>query len=237
MLIIPVIDLSKGIVVHAVKGNRNEYQAINSKLCSTPAPYDVISGFLDVFDFNSIYIADLDAIEQQGDHVKIIEAICLNYPHLEIWLDTGTKLIDYYLNNASLNNLRLILSSESLHSVEQMTSYINNYPAHKFILSLDFKDDVLLGPQELLQAKQHWPKDIIVLDLSSVGAEHGDKIPIQLNQQGLINNFHLFYGGGIRNSNDIMKLKSQNFSGALVSTSLHKQHLTEQDLIAFNQLL
>ena len=235
MLIIPVIDLSKGIVVHAIKGNRKEYRAIESKLSPTPKPYDVITGFLDIFDFNTIYIADLDALEQQGDHVKIIETICLNYPDLEIWLDTGSALLVHYLQNYNFSNLRLILSSESLISTEDFVSYIKSYPEHKFILSLDFKDNALLGPQEILHAKQCWPKDVIVLNLNNVGAEQGGSFPSQLNPLELVKEFHIYYGGGIRDYNDIIQLNSQKFSGALVSTCLHKQLITEDDLLHLRQ--
>jgi phosphoribosylformimino-5-aminoimidazole carboxamide ribotide isomerase len=235
MLIIPVIDLYKGIVVHAVAGNRKKYCAIESNLCSSPAPHDVINGFLDVFNFKSIYIADLDALEQQGDHVKIIESICTHYPNLEIWLDTGSKLIDHYLHNSNLSNLRLILSSESLLSVADLTSFIKKHPKHNFILSLDYKNDALLGPQKLLQAKQYWPKDIIVLNLNSVGAEQGSKFPIELNQHELVKDFHIYYGGGVRHSEDLIKLKSHNFSGALISTTLHKQLITSNDILSLNQ--
>lgn len=235
MLIIPVIDLSKGIVVHAIEGNRKEYRAIKSNLCSSPIPQDVINGFLNVFNFKSIYVADLDALEQQGDHVKIIESICINNPNLEIWLDTGSELIDHYLQNSNLNNLRLTLSSESLVSVTEYSSCIKKYPQHNFILSLDFKNDALLGSQELLQSKQYWPKDIIVLNLNNVGAEQGSKFPTQLNQRELVKDFHIYYGGGIRHSKDIIELKSHNISGALISTSLHKQLITGDDILSLNQ--
>ena len=51
MLIVPVIDLCKGVVVHALKGNRKEYKAIDSKLCSSASPLVVINAYLKVFNF------------------------------------------------------------------------------------------------------------------------------------------------------------------------------------------
>lgn len=235
MLIIPVIDLSKGIVVHAIEGNRKKYREIESKLCSSPAPQDVINGFLNIFNFKKIYIADLDALEKQGDHVKIIDSICINFPQVEIWLDTGSELIDHYLQKSNSRNLRIILSSESLPSVAELSEYIKKYPKHNFILSLDFKNNTLLGPQELLNAKQYWPKDVIVLNLNNVGAEQGNKFPTELNQHELTKDFHIYYGGGVRNSNDIIELKSKKISGALISTSLHKQLITGDDIQHINQ--
>ena len=95
MQIIPVIDLYKGLVVQAIAGNRRNYKAINSKICSSANPSDVIDGFLSVFNFKAIYIADLDALESQGDNYEIIKTLCNKYPNTEIWLDCGTSLAGY----------------------------------------------------------------------------------------------------------------------------------------------
>ena len=235
MLIIPVIDLCKGIVVHAVEGNRKEYQAIDSKLCSSASPLDVISAYLNVFNFKSIYIADLDALEQQNDQREIIESICSKHPELEIWLDTGSLLIEYYLQHTKLQNLRLILSSESLSCVTSFSTLLSQFPQHNFILSLDYKADKLLGPQELLQYKQQWPKDVIVLNLNNVGAKRGYQFPTELNQDELTSSFNIYYGGGIRDFNDIKKLKSHGLAGTLVSTALHNQVVTGNDIRLLNQ--
>ncbi|MBT8112240.1 MAG: hypothetical protein KJO47_01045 [Gammaproteobacteria bacterium] len=235
MLIVPVIDLCKGIVVHALKGNRKEYKAIDSKLCSSASPLVVINAYLKVFNFNSIYIADLDALEQQDGQIEIIESICSKYPELEIWLDTGSLLIEHYLQNTKLQNLRLILSSESLSSADSFSSLLVQYPQHNFILSLDYKADKLLGPQELLQYKQQWPKDVIVLNLNNVGARRGYLFPTELNQDELTSCFNIYYGGGIRDFNDIKKLKSHGLTGTLVSTALHNQVITGNDIRLLNQ--
>jgi len=235
MLIIPVIDLCKGIVVHAIQGNRKEYRPIDSKICLSPAPLDVISGFLEIFNFKSIYIADLDALEHQGENAKFVESICKKFPNIEFWLDTGTSYIDRYLQNPYFKNLRLILSSESMTSVASFTSYLKNYPQHHFILSLDYKDGSLLGPQELLQFTQQWPKDVIVLNLDNVGAEQGCNIPEKLNKNISAKDFQIYYGGGVRHADDIIDLKSKNISGALVSTALHKQIITSDDLHFLSQ--
>ena len=105
MLIVPVIDLYQGIVVHAVKGNRKKYRAINSALSSSSNPLDVINNLLAVFNFKSIYIADLDALEHQSNNVSVVEAICKKYPYIEIWLDTGFSLVEHYLNDLGASNI------------------------------------------------------------------------------------------------------------------------------------
>ncbi len=235
MQIIPVIDLRKGIVVHAIKGNREQYQAIDSNLCSSASPLDVINGFLSSFKFKSIYIADLDALEQQGNHVETIESICKKYPDTEFWLDTGPTLLIQYLQKTNFQNLRLILSSESLASESVFSSLINQYPLHNFILSLDYKFDKLLGPEELLQSENMWPKDVIILNINNVGAKQGYQFPTELDQQELTNNFNIYYGGGIKDINDVNNLKSFGLAGALISTALHSQEITTDDIYSLKQ--
>ncbi len=235
MQIVPVIDLYKGIVVHAIKGNRKEYKAINSKVCSSVEPLSVITSLLTISSFNSIYIADLDALELQNNNIDIIRAICEKFPNLSIWLDTGYTLIEHYLQLSKYRNLRLILSSESLSSADNFSFTISQNLNHNFILSLDYKANKLLGPVNLLQHMQLWPKDVIVLNLNNVGAKNGFQFPTELDQISLTNNFNMYYGGGIRNLSDMKKLKSENFSGALVSTALHNLEITDEDIHLINQ--
>ena len=66
MHIIPVIDLKDGLVVSALQGQREAYQPLLSPLCSTSKLEDCISGFLTVYTFKTIYIADLNAIDTFG---------------------------------------------------------------------------------------------------------------------------------------------------------------------------
>jgi len=230
MLIVPVIDLSKGVVVHAVKGNRSEYKAIASNLSSSAKPRDIINSFLEICAFEYIYIADLDALEKQGDNAEVIESLCLSYPNIEFWIDTGYSLVNHFLRLPNASNIRIILPSESLSSIEHFSALIEDHPQHRFILSLDFKSNQLLGPNDLLHSKQNWPNDIIVLNLNKVGSHQGFSVPAELEPSDLAISSNFFYGGGIRNLADINKLKELGFSGALISTALHTQTISKDDL-------
>ena len=236
MQIIPVIDLHKGLVVHAVAGNRKNYKAIDSKICTSANPLDVVDGYLSLFNFKSIYVADLDALEQQGDNAETVALVCNKYPNLEIWLDSGTSFINHYLQFGQ-NNLRLILSSESISSISVYTSLIKQHAEHNFILSLDFKTNKLLGNNDLLKIKTRWPDDVIVLNLNNVGVSKGFKYPTELDSYNLCNDFNIYYGGGIRNAEDIKNLESKGFAGVLISTALHTQTLSSDEIHAINQSL
>ncbi len=235
MQIIPVLDLSRGLVVHAKKGDRKNYLPINSHLCPSSNPIETIKCFLNLYAFTRIYIADLDALQHQSDNVDIIESICKVYPKLEIWLDTGVSLIKYYLENPKFDSLRIILSTESIESISTFISLMNIYAHHRFIFSIDYKSGAILGPKDLLLADDQWPTDILILNLDHVGANDGINIPSQLNHHALFQAHNTYYGGGVRNINDLYKLKTLGAAGALLSTALHNKMITTSDLASLSQ--
>jgi len=235
MYIIPVLDLCNGVAVHAVKGAREKYQPVSSRLCSSSNPIDVISCYLDFYSFKRIYIADLNAIEQLDDNSKTIESICNLFPKLEIWLDTGIPLIKHYLNNESLSNLRIILSTESVRPPYTLDSLIKNRSKNKFILSIDYKFGELLGTKDLLQNLNQWSSEIIILNLDGVGTNNGVKVPKQITNLNLFRTHNAFYGGGIKSIKDLQYLNSLGATGALISTSLHNLTITKDEITLLSQ--
>ena len=235
MQIVPVLDLSKGLVVHAKKGIRRHYRPIQSSLCPTAYPVGVVQNFMELFDFHTLYIADLDAIVLQGHNADVVQGICVEYPELEIWLDTGPSLISHYLDNPITPSLRIILSTESLHSASILISLRNAYRDHRFVLSLDYKSNSILGSQEIMQERDSWPSDIVVLNLDHVGTCSGVNFPAIPNQQTLFAMHKIYYGGGIRNYADLLQLKNLGAAGALLSTALHEKTVTKTELQLFNR--
>ncbi len=109
MQIIPVIDLMRGQVVHAKQGNRQHYQALQSTLCDSHHPLNVTAALLKLYPFNTIYIADLNAILGKGDQTGIIEQIGQAYPDVNLWLDCGISQVNaralYAYENTNSNNI------------------------------------------------------------------------------------------------------------------------------------
>lgn len=233
MQIIPVLDISEGLIVHAKKGERKNYLPIASRLCASSTPFDIIESMLNLYAFRRIYIADLDALQQQNDNIDTIGSICQKYPELEIWLDTGLSLANHYLENLEFTSLRIVLSTESINSISTFTSFVNRYAHHNFIFSIDYKSGTVLGSYELLQAREQWPTDILILNLDHVGTGKGISIPAQLSHS-LFQKHNAYYGGGIRNCNDLHKLKVMGATGALLSTALHSKAITRSELISIN---
>ena len=235
MIIVPVIDLCDGIVVHAIKGTRQNYLPIDSALSNTADVFDVISGMLNVHNFKQLYIADLNALERRNDNSVIIKKIIQTYPQLEVWLDTGVDLISLYKDEIKYSALRIILSTESINSESSYAKLMHNHAKQNVILSIDYRAGKLLGPSEISQNPAVWPDDIIILNLDVVGSNEGIKIPLALKHLSFNNKHNVFYGGGIKNSKDLRELNSLGMHGALLSTALHNKNISANDLLNLNR--
>jgi phosphoribosylformimino-5-aminoimidazole carboxamide ribotide isomerase len=228
MKIIPVIDLKNGVVVHARQGNRENYQPINTELCKSPDIFEVIAAFLNVYAFNSLYIADLNAITDQGDHSRLITDVLIRFPHITFWIDQGYQKYDHNLYYPG--NRLPVLGSESYRNetVPEIKAYKNN-----FILSLDFSSSDTLGATSLFCDPFFWPENIIIMTLNRVGSNHGpdlDKLTAFCKQYPDKN---FIAAGGIRNKQDLIALTEAGVHHALVASALHSGSIKAEDIIEF----
>ena len=230
MQIIPVIDLLNGVVVHAKKGDRKSYQAIQSSLTKSSQPIDIVSALLDLYPFEQFYIADLNAIQKLekpcSSNYNVIESITQQFPTLKLWVDAGIS------NNTELNiwqrlNIQLVLGSENFTHLNSFTSLNHD---KNFVLSLDFMPHGYQGPLELLTHNEYWPHDVIVMSLEHVGANQGVNSDLLNQILAKANGFNVYAAGGIRGGEDLATLNKMGVHGALVATALHLGQLSKQEL-------
>lgn len=233
MKIIPVIDYMHGQVVLAEKGMRETYQAVNSELCKHADLHSVIKNLLSLANFNTIYIADLDSIENQNLNRSLWPQVFAAYPQLDFWCDIGAQVSSWnrIMNNTS--NARPIISSESFNNLADLTTMLNDIKEARPLLSLDIKDGIPLGPQDLLSNFQHWPEEVIILSLNRVGSFAGPDYKLIQTLTAQLPGCKKYVGGGIRDASDISQLESQGISGALLAKSLHTQTISAEDLAKF----
>ncbi|WP_305907588.1 HisA/HisF-related TIM barrel protein [Methylomarinum sp. Ch1-1] len=220
MQIIPVLDLKDGCVVNARHGDRDHYRPLSSPLCSSSSLFAVIEAFLDLHDFGTFYIADLNAITASGDNQSLIDRLIKHYRDIEFWLDNGSRM-SALQNNTS--NLKTVIGSESQHQV-------TTKPETDFILSLDFKAEQKLGNRELFSAPQLWPQQIIIMTLNKVGSHSGPDFAKlhEYRQRHPDKNF--IAAGGIRNAADLVRLESIGIDKALVASALHSGALDSVEI-------
>lgn len=118
MDIIPVIDLKGGLVVHAKRGERDNYRPLATPLANSAVPRAVVDGILSYRGFTQLYIADLDAIAGGAPHGEIIHAIATRHADVRVWLDAGLRAPAQLANLPMLPNIDYVLGSESMSRLE-----------------------------------------------------------------------------------------------------------------------
>ncbi|MFZ2403879.1 MAG: HisA/HisF-related TIM barrel protein [Methylobacter sp.] len=225
MKIIPVIDLKDGVVVHARQGNRQHYQPINTDLCKSSDIFQVIGAFLGIYEFDTFYIADLNAITGPGDHNHLITGVLTRFPQITFWVDKGYQKYDRETQHPA--NYLPVLGSESYRNetISEIKAYKND-----FILSLDYSNSGALGADSLFSDPTFWPKNIIIMTLERVGSHAGpdlDKLT-EFCRQYPDKNF--IAAGGIRNKQDCMLLSEAGIHQALVASALHSGTIKAEDI-------
>src|SRR5438046_7414972 len=86
MRVVPVLDLKGGIVVHARRGQRADYQPLRSKLADGCDPVPLARALCAVGDTSSLYVADLDALAGESVDVATLAALS---EVAELWVDAG----------------------------------------------------------------------------------------------------------------------------------------------------
>jgi phosphoribosylformimino-5-aminoimidazole carboxamide ribotide isomerase len=239
MLLIPVIDLLQGQVVHARRGEREHYLPILSSLCAGSDACDIVSALLALHPFSHLYIADLDAIQNKGNNINIINKLHNLFPQLALWLDAGISSVANYEPLAAQQLGRVVVGSETLQDLSLLSISRENKLARTApILSLDFFGDGFRGETLLQHNPTLWPDDVIVMTLARVGASSGPDFErlaqlMQLAQQTSPGK-HIYAAGGVRDRADLYRLRDMGVTGALVASALHDGRITHADLENFN---
>ena len=233
MKLIPVIDYKHGQVVLAKLGNRSEYKPVNTKLCPSSNIYDVIESILTLASFKTIYIADLDCIENQQLDATLWSTLCSAYPHIEFWIDLGSMCKQWSTFMHDIHNSRPVVGTESFQTLHQIESTFNQLSDQNPLLSIDIKNETILGPENLITKFHTWAYDVIILSISDVGSGSGPNKKAISQIQSLTTNTQLFYGGGIRNSKDLQQLENLGIKGVLIASTLHSGNLSKQEIDKF----
>lgn len=215
-----------GLVVHAKRGDRANYRPIQSQICATSAPHDIIDSLLELYPFQRLYIADINAIQRRGNHVEAIQQIQRRHPMLEIWLDAAIDNPDS-AKNWQQQGVQCVIGSESIPAMNDYLD-IRKLLENRFVLSLDFNQAGFLGPDELLQDNTLWPERVIAMTLDRVGSAAGP----DMKKLHVLQSRHpqVYAAGGTRNVTDLMSLTSAGVAGVLIASILHSGDITASQI-------
>ena len=237
MKVIPVIDVLNGIVVHAVRGRRKEYQPLKSVLCNFVDPVEVAKTF-STLGFSELYLADLDAITGKQANYAVYKRIA-GETGLKLMVDAGItdiKTAEKVLESAVS---KIIVGTESLQSKNFVEEAVRILGADKIIVSLDLMCDKVMvklgfdGCNDALGLLRDFKKmgvsKFIVLDLARVGS--GEGVNVEFLKKTMENvRADVYVGGGVRDIADLVELKNLGVSGVLVATALHSGKISISDL-------
>ena len=232
MQIVPVMDLKGGVVVRARHGERAAYRPIETPLSPTSEPADVAAGLLALHPFKALYVADLDAIERRGNHEETLAKLSKNHSSLSLWVDNGcAEIAPAERLLAALPGASLVIGSESQRDLKLLGRLRRN---PRIILSLDFRGDAFLGPEEVLAEPELWPERVIIMTLARVGGDAGPDLEKLLAIKGRAGSRKLYLAGGLRNRGDLAAVKASGAAGILVASALHSGRLSGLDVTEFD---
>lgn len=231
--IIPVIDIRHGQAVRAVAGDRARYRALETPLADGSQPADVTRGYWGLFPFRAFYVADLDGIEGRGSDLGVVRSIAAVAPGSEVWVDNGAATEACIAELLSIDAASAVIGSETAAGSAEVERLVSRY-GERILLSLDFRGDVFQGPANLLQASSCWPSRVIVMTLARVGGGEGPDfarlLEIKERAERSGRDVRVYAAGGVRNRDDLSRLKEMGLAGALVATALHGGQIKTGDL-------
>jgi phosphoribosylformimino-5-aminoimidazole carboxamide ribotide isomerase len=233
--LIPVIDLLRGQVVRAVRGDRQSYRPIVSALCASSDPLTVARILCDHCAARQLYVADLDALQGGATQIAARAGLLQALPGIELWLDAG--LADAAAGQALQRQLAphagrvvLVYGSESLRSREALahcfdTVFGEGAEGARAALSLDRRDGQRLDAAGCWDAVDLWPRRLIVMTLERVGSGAGPDLETVQAVRRLAPQAMLIGAGGIRGEEDLARASAAGADAWLVASALHDRQL------------
>jgi len=227
--IIPVIDILKSEAVHAVKGERAKYKPLIAEFFKSSDPLEIVKILKSKYNFEEIYLADLDAIINKNPNYEIISKVS-EIQDLKIILDPGIIESEDILKYSKFKIKKLILGLETINSLEVIKYGLNIFDTEEIVISVDmFKGKIITKINDLknetplnvvLKLKNLGVRELILLDLFRVGQKLGGIPPLYLKIRNIFDG-NILVGGGIKNFDDLLNYYRNSFSGVLLATALY----------------
>ncbi|MBM4241340.1 MAG: HisA/HisF family protein [Euryarchaeota archaeon] len=223
-MIIPVLDIKKGLAVSGKSGKRETYTPLKTIFHNSSDPYEISKKFKKKGALR-IYIADLDAIDEKGSNSEIIEKINNKIP---VMLDAGISNFQEFEDASKIAD-KVIVATETLRSIKYLDEIFRSFNKNKIILSIDIINNQILSKYANFDCKtiikkinELKPYEVILLDISRVGTEKGFDVKLINKFLGLETS--IIVGGGITKT-DIDVLGKLGVEKILVGSALHKGKL------------
>ena len=237
MKVIPVIDILNGIVVHAVRGRRKEYQPLQSMLYNSVEPLKVARAFRNL-GFGELYVADLDAILGNQGNLQVLRSMA-EETGLKLMVDAGVTTVEMGRKLLESGVSKVIVGTETLENKSFVGEAVRHFGGDRVIVSLDLMGDRMLvksgfgGGEDVMRLLREFERmgvsQVIVLDLARVGSGEGVNVDFLKKVTGELA-VDVYVGGGVRDLADLVELKNLGVAGVLLATALHSGKISVADL-------
>lgn len=236
-----MIDIRNGIAVRAVAGDRAFYKPLESRLTSSVEPAEVLKSLQAEFGCRFCYVADLDGIEHRGLNRCTLAEMART--GVALMVDGGSRTVDDVSQLLDIGVQQVIVSSESLQEIRQLSRLAETIGEDHLIFSVDLKAGQLriadpdcsgLSSLQLVQAVvESGVRHLIVLDLAAVGTGTGlPTLPLCCEIRRGWPQVRIITGGGVHSTACIQSARQAGIDGLLISSALHDGRLSSENLAA-----
>ncbi|WP_195971277.1 1-(5-phosphoribosyl)-5-[(5-phosphoribosylamino)methylideneamino]imidazole-4-carboxamide isomerase [Clostridium thermobutyricum] len=227
MLILPAIDIIDGKPVRLYKGDYSKKEIVAKDVLETVKHFEEIGA-------DWIHLVDLDgAKEKEPKNMQLILKVAKEIK-TPIEIGGGIRNLETIKKYIEGGVKRVILGTAAIEDEKLLRESIKLY-GNKIAVGIDCKDEYICGDGWLYKSKIHYiefakkleklgVKNIIVTDISKDGTLEGPNIDMLKKLKGEVS-IDITASGGIKDINDIKKLKELNIYGAITGKAIYKKTL------------
>jgi phosphoribosylformimino-5-aminoimidazole carboxamide ribotide isomerase len=237
--LIPVLDLMRGVAVHARGGARHSYQPVQSSLLAGSAGYPVAlaRAYRAKLGATSCYVADLDAIEgrpPQNDLVRALANPIVGFG-AGLMVDAAVTAPETALGLIAEGASRVVVGLETLGGLADLRRIVRAVGGDRVIFSLDLKDGKPIhrglerianrdnvGLELGARAAEAGCAGVLVLDIAAVGSGTGPRSLDLIDAFKRLLGVRVYAGGGVRSEEDLGALQGAGCDAVLVGTAVHE---------------
>jgi phosphoribosylformimino-5-aminoimidazole carboxamide ribotide isomerase len=250
MEIIPVIDVARGVAVHAQGGVREAYAPVRSAIAPDHPgdPLALVRAYRDVLGATACYVADLDALQGgpiQRGLIRELAGFQTGFTG-ELLVDAAASGPDGALEVLSCGASDAVIGMETLRSFADLRVIVEVAGPNRVIFGLDLRlgapvvnprlDDLTGAHADAVslaeQAVNSGVTSVLVLDLARIGSGVG----VDLGLVDLLRRRHpqirLLAGGGVLTRKDLERMEDAGCDGALVASAIHAGRIGSEDVRA-----
>jgi phosphoribosylformimino-5-aminoimidazole carboxamide ribotide isomerase len=234
MKIIPAIDLIDGKCVRLTKGDYNTKKEYSSD------PLDMAMRFADA-GLKYLHLVDLDGARTGAIvNYKVLEKIASKTP-LNIDFGGGIKSDESIRIAFESGAKQVTVGSVAVKNRELVAEWLSLYGSEKLILGADVKGEKIAisgwtetGDEYVFDFVREYLekgfKTVISTDVAKDGMLEGPSFELYKKLLGEIEDLNLIASGGIRNMEDLEKLREMRMHGAIIGKAIYERRIDLNDL-------